>query len=115
MGDDSLKALQGRVLKKISRSTRAYVNLVLTSQVQARLSMVGNSGLAVDSQQVFKSAFNALISNEDYSIAIDISQYQGVLEYALSMVDFSGGIGIYTLPNNLNLIIGKKKGCNNKV
>ena len=64
---------------------------------------------AVDSQQVFKSTFKALI-NEEYSIDIDIERYQGVLEHALSKVDFSVGIGIYMLPTKLNLSIGKTKG-----
>ena len=68
---------------------RTYAYLVLTSQVQARSSMVGNSAPAVDAQQVFKSMFKALI-NEDYSIAIDIERYQGVLKHALSKVGFSG-------------------------
>ena len=72
-----------------------------------------NSAPALDVQQVFQSTFKRLI-NEDYSIAIDISQYQGVLEKALSKVDFSVGTGIYMLPSNLNLNIGKKKGYNNK-
>ena len=93
---------------------RAYVYLVLTSQVQARSSIVGNSAPAVDAQQVFKSTFKALI-NEDYSIGIDIERYQGVLEHALSKVDFSVGIGIYMLTSNLNLSIGKTKGYNNKI
>ena len=91
---------------------REYVYLVLTSQVQARSSIVGNSAPAVDAQQVFKSAFKALI-NED--ITIDIERYQGVLEHALSKVDFSAGIGIYMLLSNLNLNIGKTKRYNNKI
>ena len=93
---------------------KAYVYLVIISQVQARSSIVGNSAPTVDAQQAFKSAFKALINEDDYSIAIDISQYQGVLEHALSKVDFSVGTGIYILPSNLNLNIGKKKGYNNK-
>ena len=93
---------------------RSYVYLVLTSQVQARSSIVGNSAPAVDAQQVFKSTFKALI-NEDYSIGIDIERYQGVLEHALSKVDFSVGTGIYILPSDLNLNIGKTKGYNNKI
>ena len=93
---------------------RAYVYLVLTSQVQARSSMVGNSARSVDAQQVIKSTFKALI-NEDYSVAIDFERYQGVLEHALSKVGFSVGIGICMLPSNLNLNIGKTKGYNNKV
>ena len=68
----------------------------------------------MDTQQVFQSLLKTLI-NEDYSIAIDISQYQAVLEHALSKVDFSVGIGIYMLPSNLNINIGRTKGYNNKL
>ena len=93
---------------------RAYVYLVLTSRVQARSTIVGNSAPAVDFQQALKGMFKALI-NEYYSIGIDIERYQGVLENALSRVDFSVGIGIYMLPSNLNLSIGKTKGHNNKI
>ena len=99
--------------EQISRSVRVYVYLVLTSQVEARSSIVGNSAPAVDAQKVSKSTFWALI-NEDYSIGIDIERYQGVLEHALSKVDFSVGIEIYMLPSSLNLSIGKTKGYNNK-
>ena len=53
--------------------------------------------------------------NEDYSIAIDIERYQWFLEHALSKVDFSVGMGIYMLPSDLNLNIGKTKGYNNKI
>ena len=80
---------------------RAYVYLVLTSQVQERSSIVGNSAPAVDAQQVLKCTFKALI-NGDYSIGIDIKRYQGALEHALSKVDFSVGTGIYMLSNDLN-------------
>ena len=93
---------------------RAYIYLVLTSQAQARSSIVGNSAPAVDSQNVFKGMFEELI-NEDYSISIDTERCQGVLEHALTKVDFSLGIDIYMLPSNLNLSIGKTKGYNNKV
>ena len=68
----------------------------------------------MDAQQVFKSTFKALIK-EDYYIAIDIERYQGVLEHALSKIDFSVGTGIYVLPSNLNLNIGKSKGYNDKI
>ena len=88
--------------------------MVLTSQVQAKSNTVRNSAPAVDAKKVFKSTLKALI-NEDYSIGIDIERYQGVLEHALSKVDFSVGIGIYMLLSNLNLNIGKSKGYNNKI
>ena len=65
-------------------------------------------------QPVFKSTFKALI-NENYSIGIDIERYQGVLEHALSKVDFSLGTGIYMLPSDFHVGIGKTKGYNNKI
>ena len=61
-----------------------------------------------------RSTFKELIS-EDYSIDIDIERYQGVLEHALSKVNFSVGTGIYMLPSNLNLKIGKTKGYSNEI
>ena len=106
------KGFTRKCIEQISRSVRAYVYLVLTSQAQARSSILGNSAPAVHAQTVFKSMFKALI-NEDYSISIDIERYQGVLENALSKVGFSVGIGIYMLPTNLNLRIGRTKGDNN--
>ena len=105
------KGFTKKGIEKISRSVMAYIYLVLTSQVQTRSSIVGNSAPAVDAQQLFKDTFKSLI-NED--LPIDIEKYQGVLEHALSKVDFSVGIGIYMLPSNLNLAIGKKEGYNNK-
>ena len=92
---------------------RAYVYLVLSSQVQARSSIVGKSAPVLDAQQVFKSTFKALIK-EDYSIGIDIERYQRVLEHALSKVDFFAGTNTYMLPSNLNLNIGKAKVYNKK-
>ena len=108
------KGFTRKGIEKISRSARAYVYLVFTSQVEVRSSTVGDSAPAVDAQQVFKSTFKALI-NEDYSIVIDTERYQGVLEHALSKEDFSVGTGIYMLPSDLNLNIGKTKGYNNKI
>ena len=67
------RGLTRKGIEKISRSVRAYVYLVLTSQVQARSSIVGNSASAVDAQEVFKSTFKALI-DEDYSISNDIQR-----------------------------------------
>ena len=108
------RGLPRKGIEKISRSVRVYIYLILTFQGQARSSMVGNSAPAVDAQQVFKNTFRVLI-NEDYSIGVDSERYQGVLEYALSKVDFSLVIGIYMLPSDLNLNIGKMKGYNNKI
>ena len=108
------KGFTKNAIEKISRSVMAYIYIVLTSQVQARSSIVGNSAPAVDAQKIFKSTFKALI-NEDYSFDINIERYQGVLEHVLSRVDFSVGIGIYMLSSNLKLSIVMRKRYNNKI
>ena len=89
-----------------------YVYLVLSSQVKARSTITGNSAPAVDAQKVFKDTFNDLIRAD---LSIDTEKYQGVLEHALSKVDFSVGVGIYMLSSNLNLNIRKKERYNNKI
>ena len=68
----------------------------------------------MDVQEVIKSTFKAII-NEDYSISTDTDRYQGLLEDALSKVEFSVGAGIYMLPSNLKLNIEKTVGYNNKI
>ena len=40
-----------------------YIYLFLTSQVQARLSIVGNLASNIDAQQIFNSTFNAKIND----------------------------------------------------
>ena len=98
----------------ISKSVRAYVYLLLTSQVQARSKIVGKTANALDAQNIYINSFEELLKS-DYSIADDIARYQGVLEHAMSKVDFSVGGGIYMPPSNMNLNIKKTQGFNNKI
>ena len=81
------KSFTRKGIAKVTKSVRAYVYIVFSSQVQARSSVVGDSAPAVDTQQVFKDMFKARI-NEDYFISTDIDRYQGILEHALSEVRF---------------------------
>ena len=99
-------------IEKISRSVMVFVFLVLSSQVKARSTVTGNSAPAVDAQKIFKDTCNDLIKGD---LSIITEKYQGVLQHALSKVNFSVGVGIYMLPINLNLNIGKKEGYNNKI
>ena len=66
---------QSKRFTKKGRSVRAYVYLVLTSQVQSRSRILSNSAPAVDAQQLFKGTFKALI-NEDYSTGADIERFR---------------------------------------
>ena len=72
----------------ISKSVCAYWYLLLTSQVQARSKIVGKTANALDVQNIYMNSFEELIKS-NYSIADDIARYQGVLEHAMSKVDFS--------------------------
>ena len=108
------KGFTRKGIQKIRKSVRTYVYLVLSSQVQVRSSIFGNSAPAVNAQKVFKSTLKELI-NEDYPMGIDIERYQGFQEHALSKVGISVGTGIYMLPSSLNLNIEKSKGYNNKI
>ena len=101
-------------LTVISKSARAYVYLLLTSQVQARSKIVGKTANALDAQKIYINSFEELLKS-DYSITDNIARYQGVLEHAMSKVDFSVGGGIYMLPSNMNLNINKTQGFNNKI
>ena len=101
-------------LTMISKSVRAYVYLLLTSQVQVRSKIVGKTANALDAQNIYINSFEEHLKS-DYSIADDIARYQGVLEHAMSKVDFSVGGGIYMLPSNMNLNINKTQGFNNKI
>ena len=89
-----------------------YVYLVLSSQIKAKSTIAGNSAPAVDAQEVSKDTFNDLIRGD---LSTDTKKYQGLLEHGLSKVDFSVGVGVYMLPSNLSLNIGKKEGYNSKI
>ena len=89
----------------------AYVYLVLICQVKTRSTIAGTSAPAVDAQKLFKGTFKALINKD---LSIDNEKYQGVLEHALSKVDFSVGTDIYMLPSNLNLNIERRKDTTRK-
>ena len=101
-------------LTMISKSVRAYVYLLLTSQVQATSKKVGKTANALDAQSIYINSFEELLKS-DYLIADDIARYQGVLEHAMSKVDFSVGGGIYMLSSNMNLNINKTQGFSNKI
>ena len=93
-------------IKKVSRSVRVYIYIVLTSQAQARLRIVDNSAFAVHASQVFKCTFNVLI-NENYFIRVHIDRYQSVLQHVLLKLAWSIGPGFYMLPCFLDLSKGK--------
>ena len=81
------KTFKRELVEKVSKSVRTYVYLVSTFQASTKSCMVGNSAFPVDAQQVYKSTFNTLLK-EYYSINANIDRNQGILEHALTKIDF---------------------------
>ena len=89
-------------LEKISESIRAFTYLILTSQVAARHSIIGDTAPAISAQRIFYDNLNDVISKE-VSIEADIDRYQKVLKYARSNLNYSVGSHLYMLPANMIL------------
>ena len=102
-------------LVKISESIRAYVYLILTSQVSVRANIVGNTANALTTQQAYLHNFEDIV-NRRVDIQSDIKRYEDTLNYASSKVDYSVGAELYMLPSNMNLRIKRGvSGYNNEI
>ena len=102
-------------LLRISESVRAYAFLILSSQVSARSSIVGNTASSLTAQSAFLNNSEDIV-NHRVNIQEDIKHYQDTLSYALSKVDYSVGESIYMIPSDMNLKIRSGTvGYNNKI
>ena len=91
-------------LVRISESIRAYAYLILTSQVSARVNIIGNTANALTTQQAYQNNFENIV-NRRVDLQADIKRYQDTLNYASSKVDYSMGEELYMLPSDMNLRI----------
>ena len=101
-------------IEKLSQSVRYYAYLILESQASARSDIIGNDSKAIDAQQLFISGFEAAVMRKS-NTGNEISQFENVLRYARSKVDFVVAFQVYLLPSDLRLRIGNVQGWNNKV
>ena len=102
-------------LVKISESIRAYAYLILTSQASARANIVGTTGNALTTQQIYLNNLENIV-NRRVNLQEDIKRYQDTLNYASSKVDYSVGEGLYMLPSDMNLRIKRGvAGYNNEI
>ena len=101
-------------IEKLSQSVRFYAYLILESQANARSTIIGNDSRAIDAQSLFVTSFEKLVVKPS-STSDEIAQFQNVLKYARSKVDFSAAIGVYMIPSDLQLHIGSVKNFNNKI
>jgi len=101
-------------IEKLSQSVRYYAYLILESQSAARSDIIGNDSKAIDAQQLFISSFEAAVMRKS-NTSDEISQFENVLRYARSKVDFAVAFQVYLLPSDLRLRIGNVQGWNNKI
>ena len=78
--------------------------LILSSEVSARSSIVGNSASSLTAQSAFLNNFEDIV-NRRVNIQEDIKRYQDTLSYASSKVNYSIGESIYMIPSDMNLKI----------
>ena len=89
-------------LLRILESVRAYAYLILSSQVSARSSIVGNTASALTSQSAFLNNFEDIV-NRSVNIQEDIKRYQDTLSWTCTKVDYSVRQNIYMLASNMEL------------
>ena len=95
-------------IEKLSESVRMYAYLILSSQANARSSIIGNNSKAIDAQHIFLKSFEELII-KPVETSNEIARFQNVLKYARSKVDFNVAEGVYMIPSDMNLHMGKVK------
>ena len=102
-------------LLRISESVRAYAYLILSSQVSARSSIIGNLASSLTAQSAFLNKFENTV-NRKVDIQEDVKRYQETLSYASSKVDYSVGENLFMLPSDMELRIRLGTvGYNNKI
>jgi len=98
---------------RLNASIRAYAWAVLGAQSITRSGILG-TGTAFDAQKQF------LVNVEEYiahpvDLGSEIDAYENTLKYARSEVNFSLGIGLYMIPSDMLLKVGKIKDYNNMI
>ena len=68
-------------IEKLSESVRMYAYLILSSQANARSSIVDNSAKAIDAQHIFLTSFEEMII-KPIETSNEIARFQNVLKYA---------------------------------
>ena len=104
------QGLTSNALNLLSDSVRAYVYLILSSQASARSNIIESPA----ARQIYIETFDDILHRR-VDTAADIIRYQEVLKYARSKIDFAIAAGVYMLPSNMLLRVGKIEGYNNKL
>ena len=94
-------------IERINDSIRKYIYCLLRAQVQARTSIIGQSGTSPDAQKQVINNFEDAI-NANLSIPDSIELYQNAINNSHSKLDFAIGSGLYMIPSDLVMKIIKQ-------
>ncbi|XP_048588585.1 uncharacterized protein LOC125572279 [Nematostella vectensis] len=86
-------------LSRINQSIEAFVYCILGAQVQTRSSIVGDSGSAQETKQVFSKLFESAVIEND--ISKSIQRYQFALQQARQKLDLAFALGCWLSPSYL--------------
>jgi len=100
-------------IERINESIKIYVWTLLGAQSQTRVDIL-KIGTGFDAQKQFLANVQDVI-NSPIDLPTQISNYQNVLKYARSKVDYAYGLGLYMSPSDMVLQIGTIVGYNNKI
>lgn len=100
-------------IERINESIKIYVWALLGAQSQTRVEIL-KVGTGFDAQKQFLENVQDVI-NSPVDLPTQISNYQNVLKYARSKVDYAYGLGLYMSPSDMVLQIGTIVGYNNKI
>ena len=101
---------------RLNDSIRTYIWAILSAQVQTYSNIVGPGGTGTPLEAQKQYLFNverAIMAEE--SIYREIKRYQRDLGKSGYMVNFSLGIGLYMIPSDMLLHLGKIMGYNNNI
>ena len=100
-------------LGRLNRSLEAFVYCVIGAQVNVRMSIVGNSGSAVEAQQEFLTLFESSVIEEN--ISKSTQRYQLAVQEAKLRVDLAVAPGLWLIPSELIINTESVTGYNNKL
>ena len=110
---DHSKGFTRAGVERINESVRAFVWAILGSQGQTRTSITV-VGPGFDAIKQCLSNIEDMISHEQ-DLPKSIKNYQDVLHYARSKVDFVLGEALYMVPSNMDLKVGQIANYNNEI
>jgi hypothetical protein len=100
-------------LSRINQSVEAFVYCILGSQVQTRTKIIGDSGGAEETKEVFLQLFESAVVESD--ISKSIQRYQFALQNAKQKLDLAVAQNCWLLPSYLILNTSPIAGYNNKL